>query len=95
MKAQVINTDFSHDGKYYVQNSITDLPPDLIKKYPSNLLAVIEPINESINQEINIDENISSKMIQDNSTADNMPAPSAKIIKPSRQVGTKKNKRGK
>ena len=109
MKVQVINTDFLHDGKYYSQNSIINVSPDLIKKYPSNLLlvpfaeAVIEPVEKKVP---NLDENVSSEMIQENSTANNMLAPyaelvpSAKIVKPksakgSAGGGTKKNKRGK
>ena len=97
MKAQVINTDFLHDGTYYKQNSIIDIHLDIVKKYPKNLFVVGESINETKIKEPN---NI-SQMIQDNlpagrqgSTANNMLAPSAEIVKPSRQVGTKKNKRG-
>ena len=80
MKAKVINTDFLHDEKYYSQNSIIDVPPDLIKKYPNNLLAVTKTV----------DDNISSIMVQDNSNANNMIVPSG-IVKPKKY--SKKNKR--
>ncbi len=75
MKVQVINTDFLHDGTYYYQNSIIDMPPDIVKKYPRILFeyfpsekAVPEISQEEISQE--------------------------KDLNQSRQVGTKKNKRG-
>ncbi len=94
MKVQVINTDFLHDGTYYYQNSIIDLPPELIRKYPRNLLTLDVPDKTK--------EIETSEMIQDNSDlpdvsgANNMPvpsglAPSAEIINPK---VSKKNKRG-
>lgn len=70
MKAQIINTDFLYDGKYYIQNSIVDLPPDIIKKYPHNLLAADAP--EGTNP-IRMDSH--SVMIQNNSDANNMLVP--------------------
>ena len=81
MKVQVINTDFLHDGIYYKQNSIIDIPPELIEKYPHNLLAVDVP-KETKEKETN------SLMIQDNSDANNMLVPSG-IVK------TKKSKENK
>ncbi len=96
MKAKVINTDFLHDGKYYSQNSIIDISPDLIKKYPGSLLQLLDSKKDT-KSEIEF-----SEMVQDISTANNMLAPSAElvpfaeIVKPkSAKGGSKKNKRGK
>lgn len=90
MKVQVINTDFLHDATYYKQNSIIDMPPDIVKKYPRNLLSVDNSAEETNEPEL-------SQMIQNNSDlpdvsgANNMIAPSAEIVKPK---VSKKNKRG-
>ncbi len=107
MKAQVINTDFLHDGKYYSQNSIINVSPDLIKKYPNNLLTVIESsVDETKIEETKIDENVSSdlsdlsavadvsEMIQDNSNANNMLVPSAELA-PYAELVSKKVKKNK
>ncbi len=92
MKAQVINTDFLHDGKYYSQNSIINISPDLIKKYPNNLLLV--PSAEAVDLFIS-DEKNNSNPVKVNS-ADDSNEMNNKIPKEkSAKGGSKKNKRGK
>ncbi|MFA5805412.1 MAG: hypothetical protein WC879_12290 [Melioribacteraceae bacterium] len=103
MKVQVINTDFLHDGTYYYQKSIIDVSPELLKKYPRNLLAVAETVDVPNEDQTIIVDNISSEMVQNNSNlsavadANNMLAPSAGLAPSAEIVKSKvfkKNKRG-
>ena len=103
MKAQVINTTFLHDGIYYYPNSIVNVPPELIKKYPRILLPVdLFPEETNGNpslRDLSLREEIkSSEMIwesipteQDSSNANNIHVPSG-IVEPK---VSNKNKRGK